>query len=255
MSGMFKVCHLERLNISKSLYVWVFGLSAPKRPRAEDPPSGLSLHLHQVVYNNPAQVPLPPWVFDAIKRTFGVTVSPIKTPHGRIQNVHLIELSLIPSNCVIRMDEITLNATWFNTDRGGQGECLGLTIHRTLNRQSNGVQQHYCLVDSNESPRLLLVQMNYVCVTVLICDRHHLWGNVGHVLMHNKRFRLYSHPQLGRLASRFLVLIKQTIRLIWSNCCQRIGGPYSTLLTYRTEAQLPLAEHLVIHPRYSLTAF
>lgn len=34
MSGMFNVCYLERLNISKSLYVWVFGLSALKRQRA-----------------------------------------------------------------------------------------------------------------------------------------------------------------------------------------------------------------------------
>lgn len=164
-------------------------------------------------------VPLPLWVFEAIKRTFPITLSPIKTPHGNVRNVHLIELSLIPSNCVIRMDEITLNATWLNTDRGGQGECLGLTIHRILNRQSDGGQQRYCFMHSNEIPPLLLLQMNYVCVTVLICDRHHLWGNVGHMLMHNKGFPLYSHPQLWPFSSRFLFLIKPTIQFIWSNCC------------------------------------
>lgn len=101
------------------------------------------------------------------------------------------------------MDEITLNAMWLNTDRGGQGECLGLSVYHILNRQSNGVQEDYCFKHSNEIPQLLLLQMNYVCVTVLICDRHHLWGNVGHMLMHNKRFRLYSHPQLGHLAAIF----------------------------------------------------
>lgn len=166
-------------------------------------PSGTSLPLHRGVSNKSTQLPLPLRVFEAIKRTFRLTLSPIKTPHGSVQNVHLIELSLIPSNSVIRVDEITLNARWLNADRGGQGECLGLPIYHILNRQSNGVQERHCLMDSNEIPRLLLVQMNYVCVTVLICDRHHLWGNVGHMLMHNKRFRLYSHPQLGRLAPIF----------------------------------------------------
>lgn len=123
---------------------------------------------------------------------------PLRRPHGHVRNGHLIKLSLIPSNCVIRMDEIRLN-----TDRGGQRECLGLTIDHVLNRQSDGGQQHYCFMLSNEIPPLLLLQMNYVCVTVLICDRHPLWGNVGHTLMHNKGFRLYSHPQLGRLAPIF----------------------------------------------------
>lgn len=78
------------------------------------------------------------------------------------------------------MDEITLNTTWLNTDGGGQGECGGFTIHHILNRQSQGRQEHYCFMHSNEIPPLLLLQMNYVCVTVLICAGHHLWGNVGH---------------------------------------------------------------------------
>lgn len=77
------------------------------------------------------------------------------------------------------------------TDGGGQGECLGLPVYHPLNRPSRGAQEHHCFLYLNAD--------DYVRVTVLICDRHHLWENVGHMFMHNKR----SRPQPGRLAPTF----------------------------------------------------
>lgn len=131
------------------------------------------------------------------------------------------------------MDEITLNATWLNTDGGGQGECVGWTARRTLNRQSDRLQEHYCFMHSNEIPRLLLLllRMNYVCVTVLICAGHPLWGNVGHMLMHNKRFRLYSHQQRGRLAP------------IFSSSYKTNDSAHLKQLLPRYQARIPLYYH------------
>lgn len=204
ISCLFEMCYSEHLQFLQKSLIWTDYCSISALPAEKAFSVLIRNHLHQILYDKSAQVALPLWVFKAIKRTFPLTLRPIKTPHCNVQNAHLIESSLIPSNCVIRMDEITLNATWLNTDGGGQGECVGWTVQRTLNRQSDRLQEHYCFMHSNEIPRLLLLlRMNYVCVTVLICAGHHLWGNVGHMLMHNKRFRLYSHPQRGRLAPIF----------------------------------------------------
>lgn len=103
-------------------------------------------------------------------------------------------------------DEITLNITRFNTD--GEGHevltpCTFSHLPYSSTASLTGVQKHYCFIHLNEIPWLLLLQMNYVCVGVLICDRHCLPGNVGHILMHNNSLQLYSHRQIGRLSVMF----------------------------------------------------
>lgn len=92
--------------------------------------------------------------------------------------------------------------TWIQRVMRSYGGVV-LTIYHAFNGQSTGVQKRYCLIHSNEIPWLLLLRMNYVCVTVLICDRHRLSGNVGHILMHNNSFLLDSHQQVGRLSPVF----------------------------------------------------
>lgn len=90
-------------------------------------------------------------VFVAIKRTSDTAVSPSKRPHGNIQNVHLIELSLISSNCVIRGIK-SLQTSLGLTRIERVVRSVGLTIYHILNRQSTGAQKHYCFIYSNEIP-------------------------------------------------------------------------------------------------------
>lgn len=125
-------------------------------------------------------------------------------------------------------DEISLNMTWLNTDREGHEELRLCTFNHlpySSTASLTGVQKHYCFIHLNEIPWLLLLQMNYVCVAVLICDRHRLLGNVGHILMHNNSLRLC------------ILTIKLAVYLICSFLHKRNYIQFILCLFYATAVQ------------------
>lgn len=117
--------------------------------------------------------------------------------------MHLIELGLIPSNCVIPAMKSSPQTLRYrlNTDREG---------HRGLRRWGFFNQRQPPVCASTQTPLFHSFKWDSTTVvaaawimyafTVLLCDRHRPCGNVGHTFMHNNSFRLYSHRQLGRLS-------------------------------------------------------
>lgn len=122
--------------------------------------------------------------------------------------MHLIELGLIPSNCVIHAMKSSHQTLRYrlNTDRKG---------HRGLRRWGFFNQRQPPVCASTQTPLFHSFKWDSTTVvaaawimyafTVLICDGHRPCGNVGHTFMHNNSFRLYVwllyfHRQLGRLS-------------------------------------------------------
>lgn len=149
-------------------------------------------------------------------------------------------------------DEITLNITRLNTDGEGHKVLTPCTSnHLTYSSTASltGVQKHYCFIHLNEIPWLLLSQMNYVCVGVLICDRHCLPGNVGHILMHNNSLQLYSHRQILPFICYVLFFHKRNsilfiCCLFYATAVEKKSGPYIPL--YQTVTVAPILSLILI---------